>query len=174
LVRQYWALGDGVSYMRIVHRVREVRFFAFVPEMEELVRRGFRLGNLNTRGNPSKSEEPLGASPPSLQILVLHLHVYVTRAAADLPLFHGVSRKKLLAWPWPGATQMQSGGGIIGTDNQQGAVEQSMARTGANWRSPVLTGLRSTGLIWRGSGNKVAWIGRPVQRAAVGRYCGMA
>jgi hypothetical protein len=33
-----------------------------------------------------------------------------------LPSFHGVSRKKLLACP---ATQMQSGGGIVDTGNQQ-------------------------------------------------------
>jgi hypothetical protein len=39
-----------------------------------------------------------------------------TRATAELPSFHGVSRKKLLACP---ATQMQSGGGIVDTGNQQ-------------------------------------------------------
>jgi hypothetical protein len=39
-----------------------------------------------------------------------------TRATAELPSFHGVSRKKLLACP---ATQIQSGGGIDDTGNQQ-------------------------------------------------------
>jgi hypothetical protein len=66
--------------------------------------------------------------------------MYVTRAAADLPLFHWVSRKKLLlARP---ATEMQSGVvvartwwwcGIVGsriTNNQQATGNmQSMART---------------------------------------------
>jgi hypothetical protein len=34
----------GVGYMRIVHRVtQEGKIFAFAPEMEERVRRGFRL-----------------------------------------------------------------------------------------------------------------------------------
>jgi hypothetical protein len=56
----------------------------------------------------------------------------VTRAAADLPLFHGVSRKKLLAWP---ATQIQSGGGIVGTDNQQ-AVDGENQR--ARWPAYAL------------------------------------
>jgi hypothetical protein len=44
----------------------------------------------------------------------------VTRATAELSSFHGVGRKKLLAWP---ATKVQSGGGIVDTGNQQAAVD---------------------------------------------------
>jgi hypothetical protein len=60
----------------------------------------------------------------------------VTRAAADLPSFHGVSRKKLLAWP---ATQVQSGGGIFDTGKQ--------AFDGENQRDRWSTYVLSTGLI---------------------------
>jgi hypothetical protein len=56
-----------------------------------------------------------------LAFLKTELWVYVTRAAAELPSFHGVGRKKLLAWP---ATQVQSGGGIVDTGNP----------TGSRWR----------------------------------------
>jgi hypothetical protein len=58
------------------------------------------------------------------------------RAAADLPLFHGISRKEVLAWL---AAQMQSGGGIVGTDNQQAVDGESR---GARCR--MSTGMRSS------------------------------
>jgi hypothetical protein len=60
----------GVGYMRIV---RKVRFFAFAPEMEELVRRRSRLlsANLNTRGKTSKR----CLFPTDLQNLMPHLDV---------------------------------------------------------------------------------------------------
>jgi hypothetical protein len=57
----------------------------------------------------------------------------VTRATAELPSFHGVSRKKLLAWP---ATQMQSGGGIVDLSTLI-TNTQSMTRTGALDDRPV-------------------------------------
>jgi hypothetical protein len=65
----------------------------------------------------------------------------------ELPSFHGVSRKNLLAWP---ATQMQPGGGIVDTGNQQ-AVD------GDNQRARWLTYMRSKGLLWKEPGYKVAW-----------------
>jgi hypothetical protein len=74
------------------------------------------------------------------------------RATAELPSFHGVSRKKLLACP---ATQMQSGDGTVGTDNQQ-AVDGENQRARARWP----TYMRSTGFIWKEPGYKVAWIER--------------
>ena len=57
-----------------------------------------------------------------------------TRATAELPSFHGVGRKKLLAWP---ATQVQSGGGIVDTSENQQAVD------GDNQRDRLSTGLLS-------------------------------
>jgi hypothetical protein len=75
----------------------------------------------------------------------------VTRATAELPSafglfrhFTGSSRKKLLAWP---ATQMQSGGGIVGTGNQH-TVD------GDNHCARWLTYMRSTGLLWKEPGYK--------------------
>ena len=76
-----------------------------------------------------------------------------TRATAELPSFHGVSRKKLLACP---ATQMQSGGGIVDTGNQQ-------TIDGDNQRAQWPTYMRSTGLLWKEPGYKVAWIEKPLQ-----------
>jgi hypothetical protein len=78
----------------------------------------------------------------------------VTRATAELPLFHGVSRKKLLAWP---ATQVQSGGGIASTDNQQ-AVD------GENQRARSVVDLYALyRLDLKEPGDKVAWIEKPSQ-----------
>ena len=74
-----------------------------------------------------------------------------TRATAELPSFHGVSRKKLLACP---ATQMQSGGGIVDNGNQQ-------TIDGDNQRAQWPTYMRSTGLLWKEPGYKVAWIEKP-------------
>jgi hypothetical protein len=73
---------------------------------------GDLAGSRITRGKHTK----IPSSRPTSKILCPAL-AYVTRATAELASFHGVSRKKLLAWP---ATQMkmQSGGGIVGTDNQ--------------------------------------------------------
>jgi hypothetical protein len=116
--------------------------------MEELVRRGsdWRAVGRIMRGNHTRNP----SSRPTSKILCPAL-TCVTRATAELPLFHGVSRKKLRAWP---ATQMQSGGGIAGTGNQQ-AVD------GDNRGSPMSTCMRSTGLIaCKEPGYKVAWIKR--------------
>jgi hypothetical protein len=83
--------------------------------------------------------------------------MYVTRAAADLPLFHGVSRKKLIAWP---ATQVQSGGGIVDTGKP----------TGIRWRESTRSMVDLCALFrldLKESGDKVAWIGgRPCQLVA--------
>jgi hypothetical protein len=73
-----------------------------------------------TRGKHTRNP----SSRPTSKILCRTL-TCVTPATAELPSFHGVSRKKLRAWP---ATQMQSGGGIVDTGNQQ---THSMAITNA-------------------------------------------
>jgi hypothetical protein len=74
----------------------------------------------------------------------------VTRAAADLPSFHGVSRKKLVAWP---ATQVQSGGGIFDTGKP----------TGIRWREST----RSMVDLSEG-----AWVLRDIPAMAVGDRIG--
>jgi hypothetical protein len=63
---------------------------------------------------------------------------FVTRATAELPSFHGVSRKPQEVAAWP-ATQVRSGGGIFDTGKQ--------AFDGENQRDRWLTYVRSTGLI---------------------------
>jgi hypothetical protein len=83
-----------------------------------------------------------------------HLDVCVTRATAELPSFHGVSRKKLRAWP---ATQVQSGGGIIDTGNQQ-TVDGDNQR--AQWPTYMLYALY--GLALEG-----AWIQSGLDRKAL-------
>jgi hypothetical protein len=49
---------------------------------------------------------------------------------------------------------MQSGGGIVDTGNQQ-------AIDGDNQRAQWPTYMRSTGLLWKEPGYKVAWIEKP-------------
>jgi hypothetical protein len=51
-------LAPGVGYMRIVHRVAQGKIFAFVPEMEELVRRGPDWRTAGSR-EANKQEAPL-------------------------------------------------------------------------------------------------------------------
>jgi hypothetical protein len=69
----------------------------------------------------------------------------VTRATAELPSFHEVGRKKLLALP---ATQVQSGGGIVDTGKSTAG-------------SRLSTGLLRLDL--KESGYKVAWIEKPLR-----------
>jgi hypothetical protein len=113
--------------------------------MEELVRRRSRLAPTRTREAKQARET---SSRPTSKILCPTL-TYVTRAAADLPLFHGASRKKLLARP---ATQVQSGGGIVDTGNP----------TGIRWRESTRSMVDLYALYYRldlsESGDKVAWI----------------
>jgi hypothetical protein len=93
---------------------------------------------------PPRRPNP-GASPAS---------AYVTRAAADLPLFHGVSRKKLLAWrAQRRKCAVRSAGGILSTL----IITNRQSMTGIG-RSSMSIGELSTGLIrkeegaWRQSG----------------------
>ena len=51
---------------------------------------------------------------------------------------------------------MQSGGGIVDTGNQQ-------TIDGDNQRAQWPTYMRSTGLLWKEPGYKVAWIEKPLQ-----------
>jgi hypothetical protein len=57
---------------------------------------------------------------------------------------------------------MQSGGGIVDTGNQQ-AVD------GDNQRAQWSTYMRSTGLLWKESGYKVAWSERVCQYLRLSR-----
>jgi hypothetical protein len=49
---------------------------------------------------------------------------------------------------------MQSGGGIVGTGNQQKVDDE-------NQRARCPAYMRSTGLLWKEPGYKVAWVEKP-------------
>ena len=89
---------------------------------------------------------------PTFKILCPTL-TYVTRATAELPSFHGVGRKKLLAWP---TTQVQSGVVALSTPENQQAVD------GDKQRDRLSTGLPLFRLDLKESGYKVAWIEKPL------------
>jgi hypothetical protein len=94
-----------------------------------------------TRGNHTRSP----SSRPTSKTLCPAL-ACVTRATAELPSFHGVSRKKLLV----GVVALSA----LVTDRQL------IARINALNSRPTPV-MRSTGLIWSGeSGGKVALIER--------------
>jgi hypothetical protein len=130
----------GVGYMRIVHRVTQGKIFRFCTCKWKnlLVRRGSDLaGSRITRGNHTRSP----SARPTSKILCPTL-AYVTRATSDcqLPSFHGVSSKELLAWPARDANAVP-GGGIVGTGNQQAVDDENQRARWPAYMRPDRTSL---------------------------------
>jgi hypothetical protein len=135
----------GVGYMRIVHRVtHKVRIFAFAPEMEELVRRG---PDWRAVGSREATHTRNSSYRPTSKILCRTL-ASVTRATAELPSFHGVSRTRSAARSYERG-QRRKCSPVVALPTLV-TNRQSMAIINALNGRPIA--MRSTRLLWKEPG----------------------